>query len=81
MKNFKDSLKFAKEIKANDLRFNYTTMNDYFRSPFIPDNQKVLIALIYMKKRFKALDVSNSFIATFLNKMGIYLPIYEKVSK
>lgn len=65
MKNFKDSLKFAKEIKANDLRFNYTTMNDYFRSPFIPDNQKVLIALIYMKKRFKALDVSNSFIATF----------------
>lgn len=81
MKNFKDSLKFAKEIKANDLRFNYTTMNDYFRSPFIPDNQKVLIALIYMKKRFKALDVSNSFIATFLNKMGIYLPVYEKVTK
>ena len=78
-KEFKDSLRLAKELNSKELVMNYTTIDDYFRSPLIPDNQKVLIALLVLKKRFKALTVSNKFIANFLNAKGIYSPVYETV--
>lgn len=76
---FKDTLKLGKEFNVKEFAFNYTTLDDYFRSPSIPDNQKVLIALLCLKKRFKSLDVSNSFIANFLNEKGMYKDIYETI--
>lgn len=79
MPEFKDALKLNKLLDAEDVRLNYTSLDDYFRSPIIPDNQKVLIALLVLKKRFKAFTLSNSFIAEFLNRKGIYAPIYEDV--
>ena len=78
-KEFKDSLRLAKELNSKELVMNYTTIDDYFISPLIPDNQKVLIALLVLKKRFKALTVSNKFVANFLNAKGIYSPVYETV--
>lgn len=78
-KGFKDTLKLAKEFKCNEFVFNFTSLDDYYRSPLIPDNQKVLIALLELKKRFKSLTLYNSSIANYLNQKGIYAPIYKEV--
>lgn len=76
---FKDTLKLAKDFQSKQFTFNYTTLDDYFRSPLIPDNQKVLIALLVLKKRFKSLTISNSFIASFLNAKGMYEDVYKTI--
>lgn len=73
LNTYNNNSKFKDNLKVKDLRFNYTSTLEYFRSPLVPDNQKVLFALLLLKRKNKiVIDLSNSYIAEFLNKIGMY---------
>lgn len=73
MKSTNITSKIAKNLNAKNLDYNSTKLDDYFRSPIVADNQKVLFALLWWKNNKKDyVDLSNSFIAEFLNKKGMY---------